>query len=104
MHHEDEHAFSNSGRLSASLQEHIRKSVPTLVERRLVSEDITEKVKGAIFDAEYSIDAVKAASTSLDIFKGINEKLKHSVHAAQRIKYAQTRNPSMYEGARKSPG
>lgn len=79
------------------LKEHIRKSVPRLVGRRQVAEGTATGIEGAIFDAEYSVEAVRSANRSLATFKGINDNLKSAVHLAQQIQHNHTHRPSMYD-------
>ena len=78
-------------------QEHVRRSVPHLVERKNISRSLGDQCKGAIFDMEYAVDAVSSAGKSYSTFKSINEQLKHSVHLAQQIQYTRKQKPSMYQ-------
>ncbi|WAQ99399.1 BORC8-like protein [Mya arenaria] len=73
------------------IQEHVRKCLPQLAETKHEVQDIQESVKGACFDAEYAVNAVKGMHQSSDHFSNIQDLLKNSMFLKQQIDYEQAR-------------
>ncbi|GFN83517.1 Bloc-1-related complex subunit 8 homolog [Plakobranchus ocellatus] len=73
------------------IQEHVRKTLPQLVDQKHEVEDIQEKVQGACFDAEYATNAVKAMQTSAIHFQNIQDLLKNAMFMKQQISYEENR-------------
>jgi hypothetical protein len=46
------------------VQEHVRKSIPTLIEKKNETETFQNNIKGARFDLDYSIEAVVKMSNA----------------------------------------
>ncbi|XP_074649763.1 BLOC-1-related complex subunit 8 homolog [Tubulanus polymorphus] len=84
------------------IQEHIRKSLPQLVDERHEIEDLHQSVQGSCFDMEYAIGAVKGMHNSSVHFQNIQDLLKNSMFMKQQIEYENSRKnqetskPSMY--------
>lgn len=76
-------------KLSYFLQEHVRKSVVQIVERKETTKRISDKQSGAIFDTEYAIHAASSLAQSLPTFKAINSELKTAIHLSQQIEHDQ---------------
>ena len=100
---ENLHIVANEPSLALyRIQEHVRKSLPQLVDERHRVDDIHRIVKGACYDTEYAIGAVKAMKNSEANFNNIQELLKNSMFMKQQIQYETSRrdrdrlNPSMY--------
>ncbi|XP_035829703.1 BLOC-1-related complex subunit 8 isoform X2 [Aplysia californica] len=73
------------------IQEHVRKTLPQLVDQKHEVEDIQAKVQGACFDAEYATNAVKAMQNSAIHFQNIQDLLKNAMFMKQQISYEDAR-------------
>ncbi|KAH9505088.1 hypothetical protein Btru_059490 [Bulinus truncatus] len=73
------------------IQEHVRKTLPQLVDQKHEVEDIQAKVQGACFDAEYATNAVKSMLSSTIHFQNIQDLLKNAMFMKQQISYADKR-------------
>ncbi|XP_069123439.1 BLOC-1-related complex subunit 8 homolog [Argopecten irradians] len=69
------------------IQEHIRKSLPQLVEQKNEVQDLQQKVQGASFDTEYATNAVKGLHKSNTHFQNIQDLLKNAMFMKQQINY-----------------
>ncbi|XP_013381025.1 BLOC-1-related complex subunit 8 [Lingula anatina] len=84
------------------IQEHVRKTLPQLVEKRHEVQDLQDKVQGSSFDADYDTHAVKVIHNSATHFQNIQDLLKNSMFMKQQLHYehqrkeAINRNPGMY--------
>ncbi|KAK3602339.1 hypothetical protein CHS0354_013331 [Potamilus streckersoni] len=92
------------------IQEHVRKSLPQLVEQKHEINEIQQKVQGCCFDAEYATNAVKNLQKSSVHFQNIQDLLKNAMFMKQQIDYEETKRqlekkrPSMYTAALTDPG
>nr|KAG5706528.1 hypothetical protein BaRGS_028699 [Batillaria attramentaria] len=79
------------------IQEHVRKTLPQLVEQKHEVEDIQQQVQGACFDTEYAGNAVKMMQKSSVHFQNIQELLKNAMFMKQQIDYEDARslNPAL---------
>lgn len=73
------------------IQEHVRKTLPQLVDQKHEVEDIQVQVQGACFDADYATNAVKAMLSSAIHFQNIQDLLKNAMFMKQQISYADNR-------------
>jgi len=73
------------------IQEHVRKTLPQLVDQKHEVEDIQAKVQGSVFDAEYATNAVKAMQNSAIHFQNIQDLLKNAMFMKQQISYEEAR-------------
>ncbi|KAK7496929.1 hypothetical protein BaRGS_00011909 [Batillaria attramentaria] len=73
------------------IQEHVRKTLPQLVEQKHEVEDIQQQVQGACFDTEYAGNAVKMMQKSSVHFQNIQELLKNAMFMKQQIDYEDAR-------------
>lgn len=67
------------------IQEHIRKTLPTLTQKREELEHLHERVNGLIFDVEYSVDAVKSLGRCDEHLNNITTYLEKSVYLSKQI-------------------
>ncbi|KAK3602338.1 hypothetical protein CHS0354_013331 [Potamilus streckersoni] len=77
------------------IQEHVRKSLPQLVEQKHEINEIQQKVQGCCFDAEYATNAVKNLQKSSVHFQNIQDLLKNAMFMKQQIDYEETKS---YQG------
>ncbi|ESP00627.1 hypothetical protein LOTGIDRAFT_230826 [Lottia gigantea] len=73
------------------IQEHVRKTLPQLVDQKHEVQDIHKKVQGAGFDAEYATNAVKTMNGSATHFHNIQDLLKNAMFMKQQIDYEENR-------------
>ncbi|XP_041777637.1 BLOC-1-related complex subunit 8 homolog [Anopheles merus] len=91
---ENMHIIANEPSLAFyRIQEHVRKVIPLIVERRAEVVQLQQDLQGKCYDMEYAIGAVKdieAADTSL---KNVQELLKNAIFLKQQLKYVESRRP-----------
>ncbi|XP_048736269.1 BLOC-1-related complex subunit 8-like isoform X1 [Ostrea edulis] len=73
------------------IQEHVRKSLPQLVEQKHEVLETQQKVQGASFDTEYATHAVKSLHKSSIHFENIQDLLKNAMFMKQQIDYEEDR-------------
>lgn len=100
---ENLHIITNEPSLAFfRIQEHVRKSLPQLVEQKHEVQEIHQNVQGACFDTEYAKNAVNAMQNSNVHFQNIQDLLKNAMFMKQQIEYEESRkqqerrHPSMY--------
>ncbi|XP_067666716.1 BLOC-1-related complex subunit 8 homolog isoform X2 [Haliotis asinina] len=76
------------------IQEHVRKTLPQLVEQKHEVQNIQQQVQGACFDTEYATNAVKTMYQSEFHFQNIQELLKNAMFMKQQIGYEESRRAS----------
>ncbi|XP_041372814.1 uncharacterized protein LOC121386066 isoform X2 [Gigantopelta aegis] len=74
------------------IQEHVRKTLPQLVEQKHEVQEIQQKVQGACFDTEYATNAVKTMHQSTVHFQNIQDLLKNAMFMKQQIGYEELRS------------
>ncbi|XP_052698384.1 BLOC-1-related complex subunit 8-like isoform X2 [Crassostrea angulata] len=77
------------------IQEHVRKSLPQLVEQKHEVIETQQKVQGASFDTEYATHAVKSLHKSSVHFQNIQELMKNAMFMKQQIDYEEDRKGHM---------
>uniref|UniRef100_A0A182NTC6 Uncharacterized protein n=1 Tax=Anopheles dirus TaxID=7168 RepID=A0A182NTC6_9DIPT len=91
---ENMHIIANEPSLAFyRIQEHVRKVIPLIVDRRAEVAQLQQDLQGKCYDMEYAIGAVKdieAADTSL---KNVQELLKNAIFLKQQLKYVESRRP-----------
>ncbi|XP_052898862.1 BLOC-1-related complex subunit 8 homolog [Anopheles moucheti] len=91
---ENMHIIANEPSLAFyRIQEHVRKVIPLIVDRRAEVVQLQQDLQGKCYDMEYAISAVKdieAADTSL---KNVQELLKNAIFLKQQLKYVESRRP-----------
>lgn len=83
------------------IQEHTRKSLPTLVEKRISTGKQRQRVEGMTYDIDLAANAVKTMRKSDLHFQNIQDLLKNSMFMMQQLEYQGKRkkhetNESMY--------
>ncbi|KAK6180423.1 hypothetical protein SNE40_012583 [Patella caerulea] len=84
------------------IQEHVRKTLPHLVDQKHEVQEIQQQVQGACFDTEYATNAVKTMNGSSTHFQNIQDLLKNAMFMKQQIEYEENRRkqaghqPGMY--------
>lgn len=84
------------------IQEHVRKVVPPIVEKRAEVIQLQTGLQGHCYDLEYAVGAVKGIENSDDIFGNINELLKTAIFLKQQLKYEEGKNKSKKENQQNS--
>lgn len=69
------------------IQEHVKKVVPPIVEKRAEVIQLQTDLQGHCYDLEYAVGAVKGIEKSDEIFANINELLKTAIFLKQQLKY-----------------
>lgn len=94
---ENIHIIANEPSLAFfRIQEHVRNTVPQLVDNKLDVQTLQNKVQGSYFDTEYAIKAVTGMEESKKHFQNIQDLLKNAMFMKQQIKYERERRKSMY--------
>ncbi|GAA6092577.1 BLOC-1-related complex subunit 8 isoform X1 [Tachysurus ichikawai] len=74
------------------LQEHVRRSLPELVQHKTDMQSWEEQSQGAIYTVEYACSAVKSMANSSLCFKNIDGLLKQAIATKEHISGAQGRS------------
>ncbi|XP_017334231.1 BLOC-1-related complex subunit 8 isoform X3 [Ictalurus punctatus] len=74
------------------LQEHVRRSLPELVQHKTDMQSWEEQSQGAIYTVEYACSAVKSMANSSLYFKNIDGLLKQAIATKEQISGAQGRS------------
>ncbi|XP_055639470.1 BLOC-1-related complex subunit 8 homolog isoform X2 [Toxorhynchites rutilus septentrionalis] len=75
------------------IQEHIRKVIPLIVDRRAEVYQLQQDLQGKCYDMEYAIGAVKEIEAADQSFKNVQEALKNAIFLKQQLKYVESRRP-----------
>lgn len=73
------------------LQEHVRKSLPVMVEKRIEIMQLQNGLQGACYDIENAIEAVQSMGRSSKNFSKIYELLRTSMYHKQQLDYERMR-------------
>ncbi|CAD7078933.1 unnamed protein product [Hermetia illucens] len=73
------------------IQEHVRKVLPPIVDKRAEVIQLQNDLKGHCYDMEYAVSAVKSIEKSDETFKNIQELLKNAIFLKQQLKYEESR-------------
>ncbi|XP_027025746.1 BLOC-1-related complex subunit 8 isoform X2 [Tachysurus fulvidraco] len=73
------------------LQEHVRRSLPELVQHKTDMQSWEEQSQGAIYTVEYACSAVKSMASSSLCFKNIDGLLKQAIATKEHISGTQGR-------------
>ncbi|XP_070543288.1 BLOC-1-related complex subunit 8-like [Ptychodera flava] len=73
------------------LQEHVRKTLPTLVENRIRMENLEQAVQGMCYDAEYASSALTQMQNSNQHFNSIDEHLNKALYLKQELNKAKSK-------------
>lgn len=89
---ENMHIVANEPSLAFyRIQEHVRKVLPMVVDRRTEVVQLQQDLQGHCYDMEYAVGAVKSIEKSDDAFKNIQELLKNAIFLKQQLKFEETR-------------
>ncbi|XP_023195527.1 BLOC-1-related complex subunit 8 isoform X1 [Xiphophorus maculatus] len=67
------------------LQEHVRRSLPELVQHKTDMQSWEEQSQGAIYSVEYACSAVKSMTNSSVYFKNIDTLLRQTITMKEQI-------------------
>ncbi|KAM9831879.1 BLOC-1-related complex subunit 8 [Neosynchiropus ocellatus] len=73
------------------LQEHVRRSLPELVQHKTDMQSWEEQSQGAIYTVEYACSAVKSMTNSSLYFKNIDALIRQATHMKEQINNSQGR-------------
>ncbi|KAM9849008.1 BLOC-1-related complex subunit 8 isoform 1-T1 [Aulostomus maculatus] len=73
------------------LQEHVRRSLPELVQHKTDMQSWEEQSQGAIYTVEYACSAVKSMTNSSVYFKNIDGLLRQAISMKEQISSSQGR-------------
>ncbi|KAL1023053.1 hypothetical protein UPYG_G00035870 [Umbra pygmaea] len=76
------------------LQEHVRRSLPELVQHKTDMQSWEEQSQGAIYTVEYACSAVKSMTNSSLYFKSIDGLLRQAISMKEQIVASQGRSSS----------
>ncbi|XKL66319.1 hypothetical protein PGB90_009739 [Kerria lacca] len=89
---ENMHILANEPSLAYyRLQENIRKSLPSVIDKRLEAEKFHRDLQGSIYDLEYSIGELNVMRGTQETFKNILELSKTALFLKQQIKYLESK-------------
>ncbi|EDW64567.2 BLOC-1-related complex subunit 8 homolog [Drosophila virilis] len=100
---ENVHIFANDPSLAFfRIQEHIRKVLPAIIEKRAEVLGLQSNLQGHCFDMEYGVQALKSIEKSESTFYNIQEILKTSIFLKQQLKYEESRKKTKKESIKNS--
>ncbi|XP_077989217.1 BLOC-1-related complex subunit 8-like [Glandiceps talaboti] len=67
------------------LQEHVRKTLPVLSDKRNEMKGLQQEIQGMCYDAEYASNAVKRMQGSGQYFSSIDEHIKKAIYLKQEL-------------------
>ncbi|XP_069784667.1 BLOC-1-related complex subunit 8 isoform X5 [Narcine bancroftii] len=74
------------------LQEHVRRSLPELVQHKTDMQSVEEQCQGAIYTVEYACSAVKSMSNSAGYFTNIEGLLRQAISIKDQMSSLQSRS------------
>ncbi|CAH0562594.1 unnamed protein product [Brassicogethes aeneus] len=89
---ENMHIVANEPSLAFyRLQEHVRKALNPMVDRRVDVNKLHTELQGRCYDIEYAVGALKSMGKAEESFKNIQENLKNAIFLKQQLKYEESR-------------
>ncbi|XP_057324533.1 BLOC-1-related complex subunit 8 homolog [Microplitis mediator] len=89
---ENMHIVANEPSLAFyRLQEHVRKALPPMVEKRVEVLALKRQLQGRCYDVEYAVSAVKTMQKAEKNFSNTIEYLKTGIHFKQQLKFEEQR-------------
>jgi len=89
---ENMHIVANEPSLAFyRLQEHVRKALNPMVDRRTDVIKLQNELQGRCYDMEYGVGALKSMSSADESFNNIRENLKNAIFLKQQLKYEESR-------------
>ncbi|KAK2835738.1 hypothetical protein Q5P01_016222 [Channa striata] len=74
------------------LQEHVRRSLPELVQHKTDMQSWEEQSQGAIYTVEYACSAIKSMKNSSVYFKNVDSLLRQAISMKEQINNSQGRS------------
>lgn len=89
---ENMHIVANEPSLAFyRLQEHIRKALNPIVDRRVEVDKLHTELQGRCYDLEYAVGTIKAMDKAVTSFENIESSLKNAIFFKQQLKYEESR-------------
>ena len=89
---ENMHIVANEPSLAFyRLQEHVRKALPPMVEKRVEVLALRNQLQGRCYDVEYAVSAIKNVQGADKSFDNTIEFLKNAMFYKQQLKYEEQR-------------
>ncbi|GLV40825.1 uncharacterized protein CBL_13672 [Carabus blaptoides fortunei] len=89
---ENMHIVANEPSLAFyRLQEHVRKALKPMVDRRVDVKKLHLELQGRCYDVEYAVGAIKTMDNAEESFKNIQDNLKTAIFLKQQLKYEESR-------------
>lgn len=89
---ENMHIVANEPSLAFyRLQEHVRKSLPPMVENRVEVIKLHRELQGHCYDVEYAVSAVKSMEEAGPHFENMKELIKSATNYRQQLKMDESR-------------
>lgn len=100
---ENIHIFANDPSLAFfRIQEHIRKVLPAILEKRTEVLSLQSSLQGHCYDMEYGVQALKSIEKSETSFHNIQEMIKTSIFLKQQLKYEESKKRSKKDSVKNS--
>ncbi|XP_014256436.1 BLOC-1-related complex subunit 8 homolog [Cimex lectularius] len=91
---ENIHIIANEPSLAFyRLQEHVRKALPPMVDKRVEVMKLNQELQGRCYDVEYAVSAVKSVENAEESFDNTQKLLRDAVFFKQQLKYIESRRP-----------
>jgi len=89
---ENMHVVANEPSLALyRLQEHVRKAMPFMVEKRGEFVHLQEHLQGRCYDIDYAVSAANEITKAKDPFENCKESLKNAIFYKQQLRYRDSR-------------
>ncbi|XP_034241456.1 BLOC-1-related complex subunit 8 homolog [Thrips palmi] len=89
---ENMHIVANEPSLAFyRLQEHVRKSLPPMVENRVEVIKLHRELQGHCYDVEYAVSAVRSMEEAAPHFESMKELIKSATNYKQQLKVEESR-------------
>ncbi|XP_075216783.1 BLOC-1-related complex subunit 8 homolog isoform X2 [Lycorma delicatula] len=89
---ENMHIVANEPSLAFyRLQEHVRKALPPMVDKRVEVSKVHHELQGHCYDVEYAISAVKSMENADRTFTDIQDLFRNAIFLKQQLKYEESR-------------
>ncbi|KAH8306622.1 hypothetical protein KR044_000211, partial [Drosophila immigrans] len=100
---ENIHIFANDPSLAFfRIQEHIRKVLPAILEKRTEVLNLQSSLQGHCYDMEYGVQALKSIEKSDSNFHNIQEMIKTSIFLKQQLKYEENKKRTKRDSVKNS--
>ncbi|XP_011692565.1 PREDICTED: protein MEF2BNB homolog [Wasmannia auropunctata] len=100
---ENMHIVANEPSLAFyRLQEHVRKALPPMVEKRVEVLALQQQLLGRCYDVEYAVSAIRTMHGAGKSFENTLEFIKNAIFFKQQLKYEEQRRHKKDGGSRDS--